>query len=226
MELPEIIIQPLGDSAATIDLGRSLDRAINDLAISIASKLDDHPFHGFVEASIGMASVTCFYDPIVVRLRYPEFQTAFQFVRSRLIELIEDAEVGSTPSRNLVVPFRVSSELSPDLDHVAEFSGISSDEVLNLFTEREYRVYMLGFLPGFVYMGEVADQIAVPRLTKPRLEVPAGSVAIAGKQAGIYPVASSGGWNSIGRTDIRLFDLERNDPMFFRAGDTVRFELA
>ena len=114
-------------------------------------------------------------------------------------------------------------ELGPDLTVVAAFSGLSEAEVIAVHAESTYRVYMLGFLPGFAYLGSVDERIAIPRRESPRLRVPAGSVGIAGRQTGVYPLPAPGGWQLIGRTPTRLFDLARAEPFLLRPGDQVRF---
>jgi KipI family sensor histidine kinase inhibitor len=121
------------------------------------------------------------------------------------------------------VPVCYGGELGPDLDAVAAFAGIGQDEVVRLHTSRTYRVFMLGFLPGFTYMGTVDERIAVPRLADPRSSVQAGSVGIAGFQTGIYPASTPGGWRIVGRTPIKPFDLHRAEPFMFKPGDAVEF---
>ncbi|HEX8638388.1 MAG TPA: 5-oxoprolinase subunit PxpB, partial [Pyrinomonadaceae bacterium] len=126
-------------------------------------------------------------------------------------------------ARLVEIPVYFDDESAPDLRFVAETNNLSPNEVIEIFTSQIYRVYMLGFLPGFAYMGEIDDRIAAPRKTSPRLKVPAGSVGIAGRQTGIYPFASPGGWQIIGRTDVDLFTPNRENPTYLRAGDSVKF---
>ena len=117
----------------------------------------------------------------------------------------------------------VSETDSPDLRSISERHRLTPDEVIDIFMSRTYRVYMLGFLPGFAYMGEVDERIATPRLSIPRTKVPKGSIGIAGKQTGIYPLVSPGGWNIIGRTDLQLFEPQAEEPTLLKPGDEVRF---
>ena len=121
------------------------------------------------------------------------------------------------------VPVFFDDECAPDLRAIAEFGGLAPDEVIDIFTSEIYRVYMLGFLPGFAYMGEVDKRIAVARKPTPRLKVPKGSVGIAGRQTGIYPFESPGGWQIIGRTKMELFTPDDETPCFFAPGDHVKF---
>jgi len=121
------------------------------------------------------------------------------------------------------VPVCYSGDFAPDLAAVAAFAGVTEAEVARLHASRVYRVFMLGFVAGFAYMGTVDDRIAVPRLSTPRLKVPGGSVGIAGAQTGVYPVSVSGGWQIIGRTPLKPFDPSRPEPFLFKPGDAVQF---
>lgn len=121
------------------------------------------------------------------------------------------------------IPVDLSAAAGPDLEFVARSTGLTVREVVDIFLERTYRVYMIGFLPGFAYMGETDRRINVPRRETPRTEVPKGSVGLAGSQTGIYPLRSPGGWQIIGRTEAELFTPRSADPVLLRAGDQVRF---
>jgi inhibitor of KinA len=132
-------------------------------------------------------------------------------------------ELGAVENRRIEIPVKFGGDYGPDLDTAAALSGLAPDEFVSIFLEREYRVYMLGFLPGFPYMGEVDERIAVPRLASPRTRVPRGSVGIAGRQTGIYPLESPGGWQLIGRTDVKMFEPESDPPVLLQPGDLVTF---
>jgi inhibitor of KinA len=215
---------PLSESALTIEFGSDVSPDLNARAIAIAKHFKDDSFPGLIEAVPAYASVTLFYDPVRVRHAFPASKTAFEAVSEvakTTAESISASEIGEP--RLVEVPINISEEASPDLNTISEHAGITSDEVIGIFLSRTYRVYMLGFLPGFAYMGEVDDSIAAPRLSTPRTHVPSGSVGIAGKQTGIYPLDSPGGWNIIGRTDAKMFDPERPDPCLLRPGDEVKF---
>lgn len=206
-------IFPLGDSAATIEFGNEISAEFNNKAVNLARQIENTPFDGIIEAVPAYASLTVFYDS---RL------TTFEAVKGELARLSSNISsiAKSTPSL-VEIPVLVSSEM--DLARVAAYAALSSDEVLEIFLAQTYRVYMLGFLPGFAYMGEVDDRIACPRLETPRTKVPKGSVGIAGKQTGIYPLESPGGWNIIGRTDLQMFDPASDQPCILKPGDEVRF---
>jgi inhibitor of KinA len=128
-----------------------------------------------------------------------------------------------TEMRVVEIPTRYGGEFGPDLDFVARHNGISTDEVIRLHTQEMYQVFLIGFSPGFPYLGIVDEKIAAPRLETPRKRVPKGSVGIAGRQTGIYPRESPGGWRLIGRTNVKLFEPMREEPTLLRAGDRVRF---
>ncbi len=208
-------IFPLGDSAATIEFGNKISSDLNNRAISLASYLTIHPFNGMIEAVPAYASVTVFYDPVV---------TSFAKVRSILSALPDAISDSRDTNPHLVeIHVKISTETAPDLNRIADFAGLTIDESLDIFIASSYRVYLLGFLPGFAYMGEVDERIAAPRLDTPRTKVPKGSIGIAGRQTGIYPLESPGGWNLIGRTDHPLFDPTSDRPCLLKPGDEVRF---
>jgi len=164
---------------------------------------------------VGYASVTVYFDPLAVG------PTEVEERLRRAATLRAGATV--TAGRRVDVPVHYGGEDGPDVEDVAAFARCSSEEVIARHAAREYRVFMLGFLPGFPYMGIVDERIALPRRATPRLAVPAGSVGIAGLQTGIYPVESPGGWRLIGRTSLGLFDPGARPPSLLQAGDIVRF---
>ncbi len=217
-------IFPLSESSITIELGNEITMELNDRVIALAEHFSRDPFPGLIEAVPAYASVTLFYDVDKVSRDLPQSSSAFTAIK-QIVETAAENKVtrDKTDSRLVEIPMIVSETDSPDLATLAMRNGISADEVIDIFTGRTYRVYMLGFLPGFAYMGEVDERIATPRLSTPRTRVPKGSIGIAGKQTGVYPLASPGGWNIIGRTDVELFDAEADKPVLFQPGDEVRF---
>jgi len=220
-------IFPLGDSALTIEIGTVISAELNSLAISIADHFQEHPFPGFIEAVPAYASTTIFYDIAEVRRAFPKEPTAFGIVK-RLTAAAAERSVEQPPlsGRLVTIPVQFDPASSPDLEYLAEMSGMSSEQVVDIFTATTYRVFMSGFLPGFSYMGIVDMRIAVPRLETPRKCVPRGSVGIAGTQTGIYSIASPGGWRIIGRTDVEIFTPDAAQPSLLRPGDQVRFTRA
>ena len=221
-DVPKIF--PLGDGAVTIDFGNEISISLNDRALGLASYLDANRFPGYIESAHAYASVGVFYDFATVRREFPEFPTAFEAVRS-LIESALDQSTESPPAetRSIEIPTSFDDDAGPDLEKVANFSGLSPAEVIDLFLSRTYRVFMIGFLPGFAYMGDVDAKIAMPRRSTPRNSVARGSVGIAGRQTGIYPLESPGGWQIIGRTNLDMFTPAAEDPCLLRPGDNVRF---
>lgn len=215
---------PLGESALTIEFGNEISLDLNSRAIALATHFNEHPFPGLVETVPAYASVTLFFDPRTVMLAFPDSKTAFETVRAlaeAAARSVIEAETGNL--RIVEIPIEISEETSPDLDTVARHAGMDPADVIDIFLARTYRVYMLGFLPGFAYMGVVDDRIAAPRLSTARTQVPQGSVGIAGKQTGIYPLDSPGGWNIIGRTDQRIFYPAADPPCILKPGDEVSF---
>jgi KipI family sensor histidine kinase inhibitor len=208
-------IFPLGDSAVTVEFGNEISTELNSRCINLAADLTATPFDGMLEAVPAYASVTVFFNN---RL------TQFDAVRKELEMRSSDLSSSASTEITLVeIPIQISTDTAPDLDRVADYARLSIDKCLKIFLAQTYRVHMLGFLPGFAYMGEVDDVIAAPRLETPRTKVPKGSVGIAGKQTGIYPLESPGGWNIIGRTDMQMFDPAAESPCILKPGDEVRF---
>ncbi|CAN5284369.1 5-oxoprolinase subunit PxpB [soil metagenome] len=214
----------LGDSALTVEFGNVISVELNDAAIALSNRLSQNPFPGFIESVPAYASTSIFFDISVVRRNFPGFPDAFQAVSSIVDQALENLETtASSPSRLVEIPVRFDPEAGPDLNIVAEQAGLSRESVIEIFTGTIYRVFMLGFLPGFSYMGEVDGRIAMPRKNTPRAVVPKGSVGIAGKQTGIYSLASPGGWQIIGRTAVDMFTPDYESPCMLRPGDNVRF---
>lgn len=217
-------IFPLGDSALTVEFGTSISRAINKKAIAFANHIETEGFPGFIESVPAYSSTTIFYDLISVRKHFPSFPTAFEAVKSiAQRELKTLTGTDESHSRLIEIPVYFDAESALDLAYVAETSRLAPAEVIAIFTGRTYRVFMLGFLPGFTYMGEVDDRIATPRKETPRTLLPKGSVGIAGKQTGIYSLDSPGGWQIVGRTDVEMFTPEADSPTLLQPGDEVRF---
>lgn len=214
-------ILPLGDSSITIDFGSEIDEAVNTLVAQLFDYCLQNPFTGFMEAIPAYASLTVFYDVIQVRNAYPEAPTAFAWAEKYLTEALNNLNTTTKASPNLIeIPVIYDGE---DLAFVASHNGLSIEEVIQNHSAATYRVYMMGFLPGFAYMGGMDERIATPRKTSPRTKVPAGSVGIAGQQTGIYPLESPGGWQLIGRTTVKLFDIDAPNPTLLKAGDLVKF---
>jgi inhibitor of KinA len=211
---PEPEIVPLGDQAVLVRLGRDISRANHRRVTAALAALEAHRPEWVVDLVPAYASLLVLYQPLWAS---PEQVVSW-------LELMLPGAGGSTPEpRRVAIPVWYDPAVGPDLEDVARLVGLPIDEVVRRHSCREVLVYMLGFKPGFPYMGEVDEALEVPRLPSPRTRVPAGSVAIAGRQTGIYAVASPGGWRIIGRTPWRLFDPLRSEPFRLRAGDLVSF---
>ncbi|NLG86950.1 MAG: 5-oxoprolinase subunit PxpB, partial [Firmicutes bacterium] len=147
-----------------------------------------------------------------------------EVLEGRLLQLIEGLGKLDLPAPEItVIPVCYGGKFGPDLDYVCEHTGLSAEEVIQLHTGTDYLIYMLGFTPGFSYLGGMDERLATPRLKTPRTHIPAGSTGIAGKQTGIYPIDSPGGWQLIGRTPLKLYDPFRDPPVLLKAGNYVRF---
>ena len=217
-------IFPLGDSALTVEFSNTISQTINTRAITLANFFETTSFPGFIESVPAYSSTTIFYDLFTVRKSFPEHATAFDAVKTIAEKAIDSlAETCDHDSQLVEIPVKFDAQSSLDLDFVAEQRGFSPTEVIDIFTSKTYRVFMLGFLPGFTYMGEVDDRIATQRKETPRTLLPKGSVGIAGKQTGIYSLDSPGGWQIIGRTNIEMFRPDANPPSYLKPGDEVRF---
>ena len=217
-------IFPLGDSALTVEFSNTISQTINTRAIALANFFETTSFPGFIESVPAYSSTTIFYDLFKVRQSFPEHATAFDAVKSIAEKAIDSlAETCDRDSRLVEIPVHFDAQSALDLDFVAEQRGLLPAEVIDIFIGKAYRVFMLGFLPGFTYMGEVNDRIATPRKETPRTLLPKGSVGIAGKQTGIYSLDSPGGWQIIGRTDVEMFRPDANPPSYLRPGDGVKF---
>jgi KipI family sensor histidine kinase inhibitor len=209
-------LRPCGDCALVIQLGAGIDPAINRRVHALAQSLALNHLKGVVTTIPTYASLLVRYDPLV--LAYAEVE---DWIRSLAIDLEHQP---SAPARLIEIPVQYGGEAGFDLPLVADYCHLSIDDVVRLHCEREYIVYMMGFTPGYPYMGVVDERLRLPRLASPRSKVPAGSVAIAGLQTGIYSIESPGGWHVIGRTPLVLFDPARAEPFLFAPGDRVKFE--
>lgn len=207
---------PIGDTALTLELGDALDPALNARVRALDAALRRRPAAGFVESVPAYRSLLVVFDP---------GRGSFAEIREQLLRLLREppGDAGA-PGVLRRVGARYGGEHGPDLERVARAAGITADHAVRLHAGREYTAHMLGFMPGFAYLGPLAAELQAPRLATPRPRVPAGSVAIAGMQTGVYPNASPGGWNLIGRTGLRLFDPGSARPALIEPGDRVRFE--
>jgi len=208
---------PVGDRALMVELGNTIDPEINRRVHQLDRAISQAQIRGVEECVPTYRSLLVYYDPL---------KKSYERLVFELKDLEEKLNVltGATKKKVIEVPVIYGGSYGPDLNYVAEYHNLIEEEVIQLHSAREYLVYMIGFIAGFPYLGEVADEIATPRLKTPRLRVPAGSVGIAEKQTGIYPYESPGGWQIIGRTPVKLFDPERRPPALIQPGDTLKFK--
>jgi inhibitor of KinA len=216
-------IFPLGDSALTIDFGNRIEEAINDEVIRRFHQFSDDPLTGTMDVIPAYSSLTICYDVNYLQKNKQEEETVSEWVKQQVVKRMQQDPGIKTQVQQLVrIPVCYDPVFAPDLESFAREKNMDADEIIRIHTAGIYRIYMLGFIPGFAYMGEVDDRIVIPRKPQP-VNVVAGSVGIAGKQTGIYPLDSPGGWQIIGRTPFKLFDPNRETPVLLRAGDRVQF---
>lgn len=217
-------IFPLGDGALTVDFGNEISASLNDRVLRIAKTLQGNSFSGLQEIVPAYSSLTIFYDVFTVRKSFPDFATAFEAVKNLAEKAISQPQnLSNSKPRFVEIPVCYDAEFALDIDFVAQVNKITTAEIIKIHTNQIYRVFMLGFLPGFPYLGELDERIAAPRKTEPRLRVPRGSVGIAGRQTGIYSLESPGGWQIIGRTPLALFDVQSEPPTLLQIGDELQF---
>ena len=214
---------PLGDTAVVASLGSVVDAPALARVRALTALLKKNPPAGLVEIVPAFASVTVFYD-LARGGSYAEFCAALEERLARVGAATPGQGTGEADEARVVeIPVCYGGELGPDLGDVAARAGVSLNEVVALHAGADYLVHAIGFAPGFAYLGGLPEKIHAPRRATPRTAVPAGTVGIGGAQTGVYPHATPGGWNLIGRTPLRLFDAGRDEPALLRAGDRVRF---
>lgn len=216
-------IFPLGDSGITIDFGNVIDEQINQYVISLFQYLTDHPFPYQKEIVTSFSSITVYYHLYNLRKSAETYSTAYEWMKEKLVKSLDcDLQKKSVEERVIRIPVCYEKEFATDIELIATEKIISVEELIQLHTTVKYRVYMLGFLPGFAYMGITDERLNYARKQQPE-SIKAGSVGIAGRQTGIYPIDSPGGWQIIGRTPIKMFDREKEEITFLKAGDSVQF---
>lgn len=214
----------VSEFAISVSFENRISEKINQKIFGLAKYIEKNPLAGIIEIVPAFSSLTLFYDPLIVRKTFTNFPTAFEAAKFFLQNALQNlSETENKKQKTIEIIFDTSGDFAPDLEFISETKKLSKAEIIGIFTSKIYRVFMLGFLPGFAYMGEVDAQIAVPRKETPRLKVPKGSVGIAGNQTGIYPFDSPGGWQIIGKTETEMFTPNDENPTFLRAGDLVKF---
>lgn len=205
----------MGDRGLLLQFGEKICPEVNQKVRKVALAIQEESIEGIVETVPSYRSLFILYNPLVVSI---------EDLKRRLEGIEEGLQHISIEEQKLIrIPVAYGGVYGPDLGYVARYHQLSSEEVIRLHCSRLYLIYMIGFIPGFPYMGELPEVLVTPRLKTPRLSVPGGSVGIAQSQTGIYPIESPGGWQIIGRTPVKLFVPEKEPPALLRMGDFVQF---
>ncbi|MCI9533928.1 MAG: 5-oxoprolinase subunit PxpB [Lachnospiraceae bacterium] len=213
--MQNIRILTAGDSSLLIEFGNEISPEINRRIAAVVELMREQHIEGVVDVIPAFCSLLVNYDPRVA---------GYEKMKKRLESLVRvDIKVGQTKRKIFEIPVLYGGEYGPDLASIADHAGISEDEVVLIHSSKDYLIYMLGFLPGFCYLGGLDERIHTPRLSNPRLRIRAGSVGIGGSQTGIYPLDSPGGWQLMGMTPIKTYDPEREIPILVEAGNYIRF---
>lgn len=205
-----------GDSMVIVEIDPAIDPVVNERAIELGERIARRAVPGVRDIVPGYCTVGVHFDPL--RTDLAALEQAIED-EGRVVERVETL----LPREIIEIPAAYGGDNGPDLQAVADISGLLPDEVVAIHSSVTYRVYMLGFVPGFTYMGRVDPRIVAPRHRVPRERVEAGSIGIAGKQTGVYPIATPGGWQIVARTTVKMFDPEREPASLLKPGDLVRF---
>ena len=215
-------VEPLGDRAVVVHCGDAIDEATFRRVQAVRARIQANAPTGTTDVVAGFTSVAVHFDPLLVQRGEGMLPSAAMIAgTAALLAGLDDAPV--PPGGTFEVAVCYEGGMAPDLEDVARRAGLDTDEVIAIHSAPEYVVRVVGFLPGFAYLGGLDPRLATPRRDTPRKRVPAGSVGIGGMQTGIYPIESPGGWNLVGRTGARLFAPERAPPALLTVGDRVRF---
>lgn len=206
---------PAGDTALVVEFGREIDRAVSERVLGLRDRVQAAALAGVVELVPSFRSLMVHYDPV---------RTSSARLTSSLRELLQSRGSAERPTRLWRIPVCYEGQHAPDLEEVARRTGMDAAAVVRLHAQTRYHVYMIGFLPGYPYLGDLPEALRLPRRSDPRVRVPAGAVAIAAGMTGVYPVESPGGWHLIGNTPVRLFDAAQPQPALLAPGDAVCFE--
>jgi len=212
---PRSIFRLMGDRGLLLEFGDEISLEVNEKVRRMTLAIQAGAIEGIVEKVPTYRSLLIIYNPFVINI---------EDLKKRLDWVEETLQQTPFPEPKLTrIPVAYGGSYGPDLDYVAKYCQITPKEAVRLHCSRPYHIYMIGFMPGFPYMGELPEALVTPRLKTPRLSVPTGSVAIAQRQTGIYPMESPGGWQIIGRTPVQLFDPEKEPPAMLQIGDLVQF---
>lgn len=215
----EFNILQTSENSVLIEFGDKIDKDINKKIRLFCEYLDKNPFCGLVEYVPYFSSVSVIYDLLKTGSSEP-----FKIIKLQIEKILSKLDFSYNYKNHVVrVPVCYGDEFGEDIEHVAKVNNLTVDEVIDIHSRGRYLVYMIGFAPGFPYLGGLSEKINTPRRKSPRTAIPAGSVGIAGSQTGVYPLETPGGWQIIGRTPLKLFDLKRKDKTLLKCGDIVKF---
>ncbi|MFC3884620.1 5-oxoprolinase subunit PxpB [Bacillus songklensis] len=215
-------LSPLGDQAVIVEFGKNVTEEIQQNIQSFCTYLMDHPIEGMIEFVPAFTNVTIFYDPWKVSEQGKK--QPYETFSKRVSDRLNSLDFHQNIKRRIVdIPVCYGEDFGPDLEFVAKHNGMAEEDVIRIHSNGKYLVYMIGFAPGFPYLGGMSEKIAAPRKASPRKAIPAGSVGIAGAQTGIYPFETPGGWQLIGRTPLSLFQPDSTPPTLLQTGDIIRF---
>jgi KipI family sensor histidine kinase inhibitor len=211
----DIRLSPSGDLALVASFGNEISEVLNTKVRSLMLALEKVGVEGIVEMTPTYCSLMIHYNPI---------QISYSALCAKVLDVVKALDdIELPPPKVIEIPTLYGGDSGPDLDYVASHNGLTPEEVVQIHASGTYRIYMLGFTPGFPYLGGMDERIATPRLETPRTKISGGSVGIAGAQTGIYPIDSPGGWQIIGRTPLALYDPQREEPILLQAGESIRF---
>ena len=222
----DFIIYPISECAVTVEFGNTIDERLMRRIIRFNQSLLQKPFPGMLTTVPAYTTLTVFFNPLeLINKNDLPGISCFDKVSGYLKSLRdENNPTPVTENEIITIPVYYGGSAGPDIEYVATYHNLTINEVIALHRQPVYKVYMIGFIPGFAYMGGLNETLYTPRKATPRKAVPAGAVGIAGQQTGIYPLETPGGWQIIGQTPLNLFDAARNPPALLKAGDRVRFE--
>ncbi|MCI6004051.1 MAG: 5-oxoprolinase subunit PxpB [Blautia sp.] len=213
--MQNIRILTAGDSSLLVEFGNEISPAINKKITTTLNLMREQHIEGVVDVIPAFCSLLINYDPRVI---------SYEELKDRMMGLVKmEGQTGQDRKRIFEIPVCYGGEYGPDIASIAAHAGLSEEEVIRIHSSRDYLIYMLGFLPGFCYLGGLDERIHTPRLANPRIKINAGSVGIGGSQTGIYPLDSPGGWQLMGMTPVRTYDPGREVPILLEAGDYIRF---
>lgn len=204
-----------GDTAVTVQFKNEISKEVNANVTSLSDMIENNRINGVIELIPAFASLTVIYDPTVISSKK---------LQRKIKKLISSSyKNGSDEKTVYKIPVCYDDCFALDMNNVTKHTGLSREEIVSLHTGTDYLIYMLGFLPGFAYLGGMDSRLNTPRLSTPRTEIFEGAVGIGGEQTGIYPVASPGGWQLIGKTPVKVYDKNRENPILYKAGEYIRF---